>query len=84
MELTGMTRQIIDFQKASVDQAFSGAIALQDYSENLLDTFLSQTPWITEESKKPIHDSVQMLKSVTEEYQKAVHQGFAEFEKMIG
>lgn len=83
VEPTGMTRQLIDFQKASIDQVFSGAFTLQDYSENLMDGLLSQSPWINEESKIPIHESVQILKSVTEEYQKIVHQGFAELEKIV-
>lgn len=84
MELTGMTKQIIDFQKASFDYAFSGAMTLQEYSENVMDGLLSQSPWVNEESKKPMSASVQIVKSVTEEYKKAVHQGFAELEKIVG
>lgn len=84
MELTGMTRQIIDFQKASFDYALSGAITLQEYSENVMDSLLSQSPWVNEESKKPMNESVQILKSVTEEYKKVVHQGFADLEKIVG
>lgn len=83
MEMTEITRQIIDFQKASFDYAFSGAITLQEYSENLMDGLLSQSPWLNEESKKPMNASVHILKSVTEEYKKAVHQGFAELEKLV-
>jgi len=83
MELTGMTKQIIDFQKASFDQTFAGVTALQDYSENLMDGLLSQAPWINEESKKPISDSMKIVKSAREEYKKAVYKGFAEFEKLV-
>ncbi|MFW2365055.1 MAG: hypothetical protein ACN4GW_01455 [Desulforhopalus sp.] len=84
MELTGMTKQLINFQKSTFNHAFSGAIALQDYSENLMGTILSQSPWLNEESKKPICDSVKIVKSVTEEYKKVVDQGFAELEKLVG
>jgi len=83
MELTRLTKQIIDFQKASFEHAFSGAIDLQDYSGNLMDGLLSQSPLITEESKKPINDSVKIIKSMTEEYKKVVNQGFAELEKFV-
>ena len=83
MELTGLTKQIIDFQKASFDHAFSGVTAMQEYSENVMDDFLSQSPWMGEESKKPINDSAKLFKSMTEEYKKAVHQGFVELEKIV-
>lgn len=83
MELTGMTKQIIDFQKASFDQTFASITAFQDYSENVMDGFMNQSPWINEESKKPISASMQFVKSAREEYKKAVYQGFAELEKLV-
>jgi hypothetical protein len=83
MELTGMTKQIIDFQKASFDQTFAGVTALQDYSENLMDGLMSQAPWINEESKKPISASMKIVKSAREEYKKVVYKGFAELEKLV-
>lgn len=83
MELTGMTKQIIDFQKASFDQIFAGVSALHDFSENLMDGFLNQAPWINEESKKPISDSMKFVKNAREDYKKAVYQGFAELEKLV-
>ena len=83
MELTGITKQIIDFQKASFDQTFAGVTALHDYSENLMDGLLSQAPWVNEESKKPVSESMKFVKSAREEYKKAVHQGFAELEKLV-
>jgi len=83
MEITGITKQIIDFQKASFDCALSGAITLQEYSENVMDGFLSKFPWMNEESIKTINTSRQMLKTSTEEYKKIVHQGFAELEKFV-
>ena len=83
MELTGITKQIIDFQKASFDQTFAGITAFQDYSENLMDGLMSQSPYINEESKNPISASMKMIKSAREEYKKAVYQGFAELEKLV-
>lgn len=83
MELTGISNQIIDFQKASFDQVFTGVTAMQEYSEKVMDDLLNQSPWVGEESKKSINDSVKIFKSMTEEYKKAVDQGFVELKKIV-
>ncbi|MCP3889600.1 MAG: hypothetical protein GY702_12115 [Desulfobulbaceae bacterium] len=83
MEMTGFTKQIIDFQKTSFNQTYAGVTALQDYSETVMDTIVSQTPWINEESMKPVNDSIKIMKSAREEYKKAVDQGFIELEKLV-
>lgn len=83
MELAGIAKQIIDFQKTSFDCALSGAITLQEYSENVLDGFWRKSHWMNEESDKPMSISRQMRKTSTEEYRKVVHQGFAALEKIV-
>lgn len=83
MEQTEMTKQIIDFQKGLFDHTFASLTALQDYSENVMDGLLSQSPWIDAESKAPINASMEIVKSGREEYKKAVYQGFAELEKLV-
>lgn len=83
MEQTEITKQIIDFQKGLFDHTFASITALQDYSENVMDGLLSQSPWIDEESKAPINDVMKIVKSGREEYKNTVYKGFAELEKLV-
>ena len=83
MELTGFTKQILVFQKTSFDQIYLGATALQDYSEKVMDTIAGQSSWINEEAMKPISESIKIVKNASEEYKKAIDQGFSQLEKLV-
>ncbi len=84
MEMTKITKQMIDYQKAAIDQTFQGMILLQDYSENMMNTALKQFPWVTEETKKPLDDSMEVFKKTRNDYKKVIDQGFAKLEEMAG
>ncbi len=83
MALSLFTKQLLDFQKMSIDQTFEGITAMQDYSETVFDTVTSQSPWIYEESITPIKDSIKIMKSLTEEYKTVFDQGYSELDKLI-
>lgn len=77
METTKITKQMIGFQKALFDNTYSAMSVMQDYSENMTIGFLKQFPWVTEESRKPLDDSMEFFKTARRDYKKAVDQGYA-------
>jgi hypothetical protein len=82
MEMTKITKQMIAYQKAAVDQTFQGMTIVLDYSETVMNTALKQFPWVTEEARKPLNDSMDVLKKTRDEYKKVIDQGFAKLEEM--
>ncbi|MGB3224362.1 MAG: hypothetical protein WBB23_16295 [Desulforhopalus sp.] len=83
METVKMTKQMIDFQKTVFDNTFNGVVFMQDYSQNMLDGFMRQFPWVTEQNQKPLKDTVELMKKARTDYKKAVDQGFHQLENMI-
>lgn len=82
METLNIAKQVINFNKTVVDNTFTGITVMQEYSENMIDGYLRQFPWITEENKKPLFDSMDFFKKAREDYKSAVDQGFAKLEEM--
>jgi hypothetical protein len=83
METANMTKQMIGFNKAVFDNAFNGITFMQEYSENMVDGFMRQFPWVTEQNQKPLKDSMEFMKKARTDYKKVVDQGFDQLEKMI-
>jgi hypothetical protein len=83
METANMTKQMIGFNKAVFDNAFNGITFMQEYSENMVDGFMRQFPWVTEQNQKPLKDTMEFMKKARTDYKKVVDQGFDQLEKMI-
>lgn len=83
MDSKKLTMQMVSIQKAIFDNSFYGISILQDQTSNVADGFLRQFPWITENSKKPFHDSIAYMTKAREDYKQAVDQGFARLEELI-
>lgn len=82
METAKLTKQMIDFQKAAFDNTYAGLTVFQDYTENMTNGFLKQFPWVTEEGKKPIQNSFELMKKSREDYKKMIDQGFDKLAEM--
>lgn len=83
METGKFAQQVIGMHKTMFDNTFNGMVVLQNYSENMMDGFLRQFPWMTEENKKPFVESMAMMKKMRDEYKAAVDQGYAKLEEMV-
>jgi len=77
METAKITKQMIGFHKALFDNTYSAMSVMQDYSGNMLLGYLKQFPWVTDESKKPLDNSIGFFKSARRDYKNAVDQGYA-------
>ena len=82
METGKIAGQIIGFHKAVFNNTFNGMVVSQEYLENMAEGFLKQFPWINEDNKKPINESVSFIKKARDEYKKAVDQGFVKLEEL--
>ncbi len=74
---------MIGFNKAVFDNAFNGIAFMQDYSGNLMDGFIRQFPWVTEQNQKSMKDSMEFMKKARTDYKNAVDQGFEQLEKLV-
>jgi polyhydroxyalkanoate synthesis regulator phasin len=83
MEPAGIAKQTINFQKTLFENTFNAMKMVQEQTEKMMDTFLSQMSWVPDEGKKAISDSVEFYKKAREDFKKAVDDGFAKMEDML-
>jgi hypothetical protein len=83
MESQKFAKQMIDFQKTLFDNTCNAVIVMQDHSENILNGYIKQFPWITEDVRKPLNDSLALCKGARDNYKNAVNQGFDNFANTI-
>ena len=82
MEMSTITKQMIGFHRAIFNNTYYGMTVMQDYSQNMMEGYLRQFPWVTEESKKPFNESIEFIRKAREDYKKAVDQGYEKLEDM--
>jgi hypothetical protein len=83
MEPKGIAKQAITFQKALFENTFNAMKMVQDQTETMVETFLSQISWGPEEGEKTIGDSIEFYKKAREDFKKAVDDGFTKMEDML-
>lgn len=83
MEAPKIAKQMIGFQRAMFNNTFNAINIIQTNSENMMNSFFKQFPWMTDETRKPLNDSVVFLKESNSSIQKLVDEGLNNFEKMI-
>lgn len=79
-----ITKQVIDLQKATFDNAFSAMAMLQDQAEKTTNMILESSLWpIPEEGKRIMKEWVQAFKKGREEFKKALDESFNKMEDFI-
>jgi polyhydroxyalkanoate synthesis regulator phasin len=79
MDRKKVLQKLIEFQKGTFDNSFDALAKLQDQGENMVDTFLSQAPWLPEESRKAAADWMKAYKKARDDFKKTVD---ANYEKV--
>ena len=82
METSAITKQMIGLQKTLFVNTHDGLTVLQDYSQNMMQSYMKLVPWISDENMKPFEDSMEYIKKVREDYKHTVGQGFVKLEQM--
>lgn len=83
MDSSQFVKQTLGFQKTIFDNSFSAMIVIQDQTEKMMNSYLDQLPWVTDESKSSMKASVDMAKKARADFKTAVEDGFSKFEEML-
>ncbi|MBF0388640.1 MAG: hypothetical protein HQK71_00905 [Desulfamplus sp.] len=83
METAKIAKQMIGFQKTVFNNTFNAMVIVQEQTENMLNSFMGQFPWINEDAKKQMKETVEFTKKARNEFKKAVDDGYAKFEHMF-
>jgi len=79
---TGMTKQIIDFNRNTFDGGFKAMTMFQDQTEKTFHSMLDQASWIPEDSKKMLNEWLNNCKKGRDELKKMMDEGFNKFEEL--
>jgi hypothetical protein len=80
MDQKGMIKQVIDFQKNTFNNSFNAIVMLQEQSEKMIDSLMSQAPWVTQDFKKAMGDWISTYKKGREEFKHSVDENFKRVE----
>ena len=80
MDPLKLTKQMIDFNKASFDNTFTAMVLLQEQTEKMVNAFMEQATWLPGEGKKALNEWVETVKKGREDFKKVVDQGFGKVE----
>ncbi len=83
MDTTQMAKQTLGFQKTIFDNSFNAMILVQDQTEKMLNSYVENLPWVTEEAKKSLETSVEMGKKARDDFRNAVNDSYDKFEEML-
>ena len=83
MDTTQMAKQTLGFQKTIFENSFNAMILVQDQTEKMLNSYIDNLPWVTEEAKKSLETSVEMGKKARDDFRNAVNDSYDKFEEML-
>ncbi len=83
MEQMKMAKQMLDFQKATMNNNFNAIAMLQDQAERTVNMFVEQATWIPEEGKKILNDWMTACKKARDDFKKAMDESFAKVENFF-
>jgi len=83
METIKLARQSLLFQKTVFENSFNAMALTQDQTEKMVSAYLEQLPWVTDEGKKSLKDTIDMAKKARDDFKKAVDEGYAKFEELL-
>ena len=72
---------MIDFNKATLDNAFNALSLLQEQAERFGQTTLEQATWLPEEGKKVINDLTEAYKKGRDDFKKGIDDAFKKVEE---
>ncbi len=80
MNQFSFAKQILDFNRTTLQNTFGAMCMLQEQSEKMVSTFIEQADWIPSEGKKAITDMTAMFRKGCSELSKAVDENFVRVE----
>ncbi len=83
METPKIAKQMVGFQKTVFESSFNAMTMVQDQTESMINNFVGQFPWATEDVKKQMNETFTYAKKARQDFKKAVDDGYVQFEKMF-
>ena len=83
METVEFAKQTLGFQKTIFENSFNAMIMAQDQTEKMVNSYLDQLPWVTDDGKKSLQTSVNLAKKTRDDFKKAVEDGYRKFEELL-
>lgn len=83
MDQKQIFKQMADFNKNAFNNAFNAMVMVQDQTETLANSMLSQATWLPEEGKNAVQEWVDAFKKGREAYKKTVDDAFAKVEEFF-
>jgi len=80
MQPNEMLKQIIDFNKTTYENALKNMNMVQEQMEKVINTYIDQTPGMSDEGKKAAKDWASMYKKGYEDFKKLVDDSFQKME----
>lgn len=83
METAKFAKQTLGFQKTIFENSFNAMIMVQDQTEKMVNSYLDQLPWVTDDGKKSLQNSIGLAKKTRDDFKKAVEDGYRKFEELL-
>ena len=83
MDTSQIAKQTLSFQKTIFANSYNAMTMVQDQTEKMGNSYLEKLPWVTEESKKSLQESISLAKQARDDFKKAVEDGFSKFEELL-
>lgn len=83
MDQKQVFKQMVDFNKAAFNNAFSAMVMVQDQTEAVTNTMLNQAAWLPAEGKKALREWVDAFKKGRETYKQSVDDAFRKVEEFF-
>ncbi len=84
MEPKQLLKQMIDFNKAGFDSAFSTMIMLQEQMERTAKIYVDQATGISAETKNAINEWTKMYKKGLADFKNMMDEGFKRVDTFLG
>lgn len=80
MDQKQLLKQVVDFNKATMDNAYNAMCLMQEQAEKMGQASLDQATWLPEEGRKVISDLMAAYKKGRDDFKKGVDEAFAKVE----
>ncbi len=83
MDTAQMAKQMIGLQRTAFDNSFAAMSTAQDQTEIMINGYVEQFPWVTDEGKQQMKEVFTVAKKARDDFKKAVDQGYAKLEELL-
>ena len=83
MDTAQMAKQMIALQRTAFDNSYAAMSTAQDQTEVMINGYVEQFPWVTDEGKKQMKEVFSVAKKARDDFKKAVEQGYAKLEELL-